>query len=110
MNSYETLAQIETTTADTDYSMYTVPALTQVVVSNLRISAKTLNSKFRVSIVPSGDTLAGKHVIHHDELIEPGRGRDVLKGYTLAAGSQIVVRANTGSSNLSFSLFGSKIT
>jgi len=109
MNTYKVLGQAQAVAADTDYTLYTVPALTSVALSKVTISAKTANSKFRISIVPSGDTLADKHAIAYDELVELGRGRSKLEGITLAAGAQVVVRANTAA-NVSFSLFGSEIS
>lgn len=108
MNLYKVLGQAQAILADTDYSLYTVPALTSTTVSKIFISAKTDNSKFRISVVPNGQILGDTHAIAYDELIEVGRGRSKLEGVTLGAGDQVIVRANTAA-NVSFSLFGAEI-
>ncbi len=110
MDNYKVLNQVEAALVDTDYSLYIVPALNKTIISKLTIAAKTANSKVRVSVVPSGQTLAGKHAVVHDELVELGRSRSYLEGVTIAAGDQVIIRANTGSSNVSFSLFGVEIS
>lgn len=94
----------------TDYSLYIVSALNKTIISKLTIAAKTANSKVRVIVVPSGDVLESKHAVVHDELVELGRSRSYLEGVTIAAGDQVVIRANTGSSNVSFSLFDVEIS
>lgn len=110
MEAYKVLGQLEAVTADTDFSLYTVPTATKVALSKLIIAAKVSNSKYRVSVVPNGDTLAGKHAVIFDSLIEANKSIPTLQGVSLNAGDQIMVRANTGASNLSFSLFGVEIT
>lgn len=108
-HGYKVLGQAQAVLADTDYVLYTVPAGKQVIISVCTITAKNSNSKFRLSIVPSGDTLADKNAISYDDLIEPGRGRNKLQSITLQPGDKVYMRANTAD-NLSFSLFGDEIS
>lgn len=113
-HKYKVLGQAQAALADTDYVLYTVPTgatppVVNVVISACTITAKTSNSKFRLSVVPSGDTLADKHAISYDNLIEPGRDRIKLQSITLQPGDKVYIRANTAA-NVSFSLFGDEIT
>lgn len=108
-HGYKVLGQAQAVLANTDYVLYTVPAGKQVIISVCTITAKTSNSKFRLSIVPSGDTLADKNAINYDDMIEPGRSRNKLQSITLQPGDKVYMRANTAA-NLSFSLFGDEIS
>ncbi len=111
-HKYKTLGQMQIALADTDYILYTVPndgSVKSVIIAYCSVTAKTNNSKFRLSIVPNGDILGDKNVINFDELIEPGRGRTKLQSTTLQPGDRVYIRANTAA-NLSLSLFGDEIS
>jgi hypothetical protein len=96
--------------ANTDTTLYTVPASTQFVGSTLTICNRDVSvvSSYRVMVVPSGDILGNKHYIAYDVLIS-GRGTDKLTiGIALASGDKVYVRSDTA--NLSFTLFGAELT
>lgn len=106
---YKTVGQ-SAPAANTDTTVYTVPASTQFVGSTITVCNRDSNviSSYRIAIVPSGATLASQHYIVYEKLID---GRDTLNhtlGLALSAGDKIVVRASTA--NLSMSIFGVEIT
>lgn len=107
--AYKTVGQ-SAPAANTDTTVYTVPASTQFVCSTITVCnrhAETITA-YRVAVVPSGATLANQHYILYDRLID---GRETLShtlGLALSAGDRIIVRATT--TNLSFSIFGVEIT
>jgi hypothetical protein len=64
-------------------------------------------ASFRVAVVPAGETLANKHYIEFESLLQAREGKRLTMGLTLAAGDTVVVRSSTA--DLSFSLFGSEV-
>ena len=111
-NSYAIAGQAAPVAA-TDTTLYTVEAATQFSASTLAVvnRDKTVGAdaaEFRVAIVPQGDTLANKHYLEFDRFLEPRDSYKMTIGITLPAGASVIVRSSTA--NLSFSLFGAKIT
>lgn len=97
--------------ANTDTDLYVVPVGKSFVGSSLVICNRNVNgvnSKFRVAVVPNGETLASKHYLHFDQFAPARETITKTIGYSLAAGDKVVVRAD--SADLSFTLFGSEIT
>jgi len=96
---------------DTDTTIYTVPAATQFVGSTISVCNRDAAGSpvaFRVAVVPSAETLATKHYLIYDELIDVRSSRRFTLGITLATGDKVIVRTDTA--NLSFTLFGSEIS
>jgi hypothetical protein len=94
--------------ADTDTTIYTVPAGKSFVSSSLTICNRDTQyaGAFRVAVVPSGASLANQHYIVFDKPVAPEDFLALVLGLTLAQGDKIVVRGSTA--NLSFNLFGSE--
>jgi hypothetical protein len=106
--AYRVLGQ-SNPSANTDTTLYTVPAATQAVVSTLSIAnISATSTTFRVAVRPAGATLANSHYIAFDA---PLLGNDSIQlslGVSLAATDVVTVRA--GTANVAFSLFGVEIT
>ena len=96
--------------ADTNTTLYTVPASKSFVGSSLVICNRNMSShaKFRIAVVPSGESLGNEHYLFYDQLIEARDTVTKVLGLALATGDQLVVRAD--SADLSFSLFGSELS
>lgn len=96
--------------ADTDTTLYTVPAGKSAVSSSLTICNRDAGivAAYRVAVVPSGATLSNQHYINYDKPLNAADTIALVLGLTLAAGDKIVVRAS--SANVSFGLFGSEIS
>lgn len=95
-------------TADTDTTLYTVPAATQAAVSTVNICNRAASAAtFRVAIRPAGAAIDPKHYLSFDTTIPANDSIALTLGLTLGATDVITVRGN--SSNLSFSAFGSEV-
>ena len=109
-NNYKTVGQAAPS-ANTDTNLYVVPANNRFVSSTLSICNRNVsgvNSKFRVAVVPNGESLSNKHYVIYEQFIN---SRDTIYksiGMTLAEGDTVIVRSD--SADLSFSLFGNEIT
>lgn len=109
-NSYKVAGQAAPA-ANTDTTLYTVPALAQFVSSSIVICNRNtagVNSKFRIAVVPSGQTLANQHYLYYDQFVQDRETITKVIGISLAAGDKVVVRGD--SADLSFTLFGSEIS
>lgn len=91
--------------------IYTAPASTSAVVSSLLVSnLATSATTYRITVVPSGQTLGLKHFVCFDESIAANTSVTRTLGLTLAAGDKIqVVSANT-TETISAMAFGSEIS
>ena len=104
--------------ANTDTSIYTVPSNASAIISSLSVcntanSAVSgvlgLSSNFRMAICSGAiNDVTLADYIYYDVIIEPYDTFIATVGFTIAANSQILVRANTDT--VAFSLFGSEIT
>jgi hypothetical protein len=92
--------------ANTDTTLYTVPANKNFVASSLVFCnrSNSVLSTLRVAIVPSGETLNNQHYISYEEILDIRERKSMVLGFALAAGDKVVVRSSTA--NLSFTLFG----
>lgn len=106
-SSYKILGQ-SNPAATTQTQVYLVPAATSAVVSTIVICNIDTVATYRISIIPSGQTLANRHYIVYDGILNQGESIFLTIGATLAAGDNIEVFASTA--NVSFSVFGSEIT
>lgn len=93
--------------AITPTALYTVPAATQAVCSTLSICNRSVATTFRVSVRPAGATLDVKHYLAYDAVLGANDSIMLTLGITLAATD--VVQVYTGTSSVSFSLFGAEI-
>ena len=99
----------ENPSADTDTTLYTVPAANSTIGSTLQIcNQNASDATFRVAVRPAGASIVPKHYLLYDTVVPAKDGISLTLGITLAATDVVTVRANTTS--VSFNLFGSEIT
>lgn len=95
--------------AASNTDVYTVPASTSSVISTITVCNRgTSSATFRIAVRPAGATIANQHYIVYDGAIAANDMLAFTMGITLATTDVITVYASTA--NLSFSVFGSKIT
>lgn len=96
--------------ANTDTTIYTVPAGKSFVSSSITICNRdtAASASYRVAVVPSAGTLAVQHYIVYDKPLDAEDFIALVLGLTLATGDKIIVRSS--SANLSFNIFGSEIS
>lgn len=105
--AYKVLGQINPS-ADTDTTLYTVPAATQAIVSSITIANLTAGMlTYRIAVRPNGETLANKHYVAYAVTLAAGTAQTATLGLTLDAGDVITVRAD---GSAAFCAFGSEIS
>jgi hypothetical protein len=106
--AYKVLGQINPT-ANTQTTLYTVPAATSTIVSTVSICnlANTATS-FSLAVQPIGASLVSKHYINFNTPLPANDTITLTIGMTLATTD--VISANAASSSVSFNAFGSEIT
>lgn len=112
--SYKQIAAKSISSANTEESMYVVPASTEVVgwiaVANTSTSS---NRTFRLAIVTGGGVAAAEDFLAYDLTLTPGEVWDAT-GLTLAATDEIRVQSDATSSTagtgIIFHLYGETIT
>lgn len=94
--------------ADTDTTLYTVPASTETVVSSFVVANRGATSAtFRMAVRVGGAALSSEQYHYYDVEL-PGNSTFVATtGNTLAATDVVTVRASTA--NLSFNLSGKEV-
>ena len=105
--TYKILGQI--TGSVSTASLYTSPAATQTVVSNLVVANRgTANNTYFIAVVPSGSVLGVEDWLAFGVPISGSDSTALTLGITLVTGDQVQVSglANSGS----FNLFGSQIS
>jgi hypothetical protein len=92
-------------------TLYTVPASANAVVSAITICNPNIATvvPVRVAAVANGTSISQKNYIIYDMNIPATDTVSLSLGMTLAQGDSIQVSAN-GTSNVSFSVFGSEIS
>ena len=105
--TYKTLGQIAPA-AGTPTDLYIVPTATSAVCSTLAICNRGASTTFRIAVRPAGTVLSDQHYIVYDNLVNQYDTVFLTLGVTLA--STDVVTVYSGSTSLSFSLFGSEIS
>ncbi len=94
-------------TADTDTTLYTVPALTSAVVSSIvACNIGTTERTFRIAVRTAA--IANKNYLYYDVTIPPNDTFVFTGGVTMEAGAIITVRANHA--DVVFSAFGSEVS
>lgn len=90
-------------------TLYTVPALTSVVLSSLMVTNRgTASAKYRISIAVAGAADATSQYIRYDAVLLPNEARTIVAGITLATTDVIRVQSDTG--QVTFSAFGVQVT
>jgi hypothetical protein len=106
--AYKVLGQ-SAPNATTETDLYTVPALTQAIISSLTICNRSAAVvTFRVSISVGGGATANKDYRYYDVTIPPRDTFIATVGWCMGAADKMRVYASTA--NLSFSLDGSEIS
>lgn len=94
---------------NTNYTLYTVPALTSTVVSTITICNQTSSQQtYRIAIRPAGASIAAAHYVAYDVPIQANDTTALTLGITLATTDVITIYAS--STSMSFAVFGSEIT
>jgi glucose-6-phosphate dehydrogenase assembly protein OpcA len=108
-NAYKVLGQIDITSANTDTTLYTVPASTSAVVSTITVCNRASSATtFRIAVRPAGAAIASKHYLVYDAAIAANDLLAFTLGLTLATTDVITVRS--ASTNLTFNAYGTEIT
>jgi hypothetical protein len=95
--------------ATTLTDLYTVPALTQVVISSIVVCNRgATNTSFRISLAPLGAVDATSQYLYYNVPISKENTFVATIGITLTATDK--VRVYAGNANLTFTLLGTKIT
>jgi len=105
--SYKILGQVNPT-ANSLNTVYTVPQSNSAVISTIVVCNLSGNtSTFRIAAVPSGNTISSKHYINFDTPVPGSDSIAITIGATLSANDSII--ANTPSSNIGITIFGSEV-
>lgn len=108
-NAYKVLGQQAIATANTDTTLYTVPASTSSVVSTITACNRGSSATtFRIAVRPAGASIANQHYIVYDAAINANDLLSFTLGLTLATTDVITVRS--ASTNLTFNAYGTEIT
>lgn len=107
-STYKVLGQ-SNPAATTSTTAYTVPALTQAVVSSIVICNRSATpTSFRVNIDPGGGGDANEQYLCYDAPIGANETIALVVGVTLGAADLVRVYATLAT--LSFNVFGEEIT
>ena len=106
--TYKVLGQ-SNPSATTATTLYTVPALTQTVVSTVTVCNQTSTAgTYRIAVRVAGGALAASQYVAYDVSL-PGNASDTLTlGLTLGATDVITVYASAAT--FSFNAFGSELS
>jgi len=90
-------------------ALYTVPGATSTIVSTLKIcNQSVLPTTFRVSIAVAGAANEAKQYVYYELPLAGYDSFALTEGWTLATTD--VVRVQSESGNVSFTLFGVEVT
>jgi hypothetical protein len=106
--TYKVLGQ-SAPTAATATTLYTVPALTETVISTINAvnTHASTADVIRIAVRPNGATLANEHYIVYGVSLSAGSTFSYTGGITVDAADVITVYSTNGTS--SFNAFGSEI-
>ena len=106
--TYKVLGQI-TPSAATATTLYTVPAVTQTVVSTIiACNQDTATCTIRVAVRPNGETLASKHYLAFEVALAASQTITFTLGIT--ADAEDVLTIQSSNALTSFNAFGSEIS
>ena len=104
--TYKVLGQ-SNPSATTDTTIYTVPAASSAMVSTIAVCNQAASgATYRISVVPSGQSLAAKNYVVYDSTISANSTTAYTIGIALATGDTIHIYSSTAT--LSFSVFGTE--
>lgn len=107
-NTYKVLGQ-SNPTANTNTTLYTVPAATSAVVSTISVANLGASTTYRIAIRPGGATLANQHYIVYNAALNAAETQYHTVGISLATTDVITVWNATGGS-VAFNAYGTEIT
>lgn len=108
--AHKVLGQVCPAVANTDNTLYTVPAGGSAIISSLVVCAITaVSNTFTVRIAVAGGALNNKQYVFSGTTLTPNQTAVLTAGLTLSAGDQIIVQC-TGVNNVAFSVFGQEYT
>ncbi len=91
-------------------TLYTVPAGTNTIISTMSICNLSINNKtYNVAAIPSGETIARKHMLASNGVVSAYDSIALTLGMTLGANDTIIV-ASQDANNIAFTIFGTEIT
>lgn len=91
--------------ANSNTTLYTVPASKEAVVSSISIcNLASSSATYRIAIRPAGAAIANQHYLAYDVTVGAADTTIITVGITLATTDVITVYASTA--NLAFSAFG----
>jgi glucose-6-phosphate dehydrogenase assembly protein OpcA len=106
--AYKVLGQ-SNPTANTDTTLYTVPAATSAVVSSITVCNTTSSAiTYRVAVRIAGATLATAQYIAYDATVGANDTAILTLGLSLAATDIITIRSSA--TNVAFHAYGTEIT
>lgn len=106
--SYKVLGQ-SAPSATTNTNLYTVPSLTETVVSTITVANRaSASATYRIAIRKNGDAVVNEHYIAYDTPLLANDTVALTIGITLSQTDIVTVYASTA--NLSFNAFGSEIS
>lgn len=95
--------------ADTNTTLYTVPAGNSAVISTITIcNLIGTVANFRIAVRPAGESIANKHYVNYDTQVPASDQLALTMGMTLSATDVVTVYANTAT--VAFNIFGSEIS
>ena len=102
--AYKVLGQLKPG-ANTLADVYTVPGSTSAVLSSITVCNQTAtNASYSIAIAPNGESANDKHFIVRGGVVPQADAIGITLGLTMDAAD--VVRCNTNTLGVSFSVFG----
>lgn len=105
--TYKVLGQV-IPAANTDTTLYNVPAATQAICSTLTVCNQGVSTTIRIAVRPAGAVISAQHYNVYELAINANDTLPLTLGITLAATDVVTVRS--GTATVSFNLYGSEIT
>jgi hypothetical protein len=105
--AYKVLGQVEPA-ATTTTTLYTVPALTEAVVSTITVCNRGAAATYRIAVRAGGAALDNAHYIAYGANLGAGETEFMTPGLTLEAGTIIAVYASHA--DVAFGCFGSELS
>lgn len=104
---YKVLGQ-STPAANTDTTLYTVPASTETVVSSVMVANTNATAvTVRLAVRPNGAAIATQHYLYYDVEVSANATLALTAGITMDASDVVTVRASA--TGVAFSAFGREI-
>lgn len=105
--TYKILGQVNPS-ATTATTLYTAPAATQAIVSNIVICNQGAAGSFRIAVRPAGAALSAVHYLAYDTPI--AANDTITPGFTVSMGATDVLTVYTSTANMSITATGVELT